>query len=251
MGFWSPLNGAKSLSLAELASDRVRRPGAEDHARAERLPCCERGQGGGAAKRGATAALRGRTPCRRNRACAGRNPAGPRQSYFLLTGLLLRVLLGTGAGVWAVFAGWRELMINRSQFLAGMIDRSADRGGYVDGMLIGLDALPDEKSASLRQRALPLEASAENALDGAWHKWSSSWGERRLLTGHTGGVTAVAFSPNGARVLTGSFDMTARLWPMFSSAQALVEEVKASAPRCLTPTQREAHNLGTPPPRWC
>ena len=161
------------------------------------------------------------------------------------------MLLGTGAGVWAVFAGWRELMINRSQFLAGMIDRSADRGGYVDGMLIGLDALPDEKSASLRQRALPLETSAENALDGAWHKWSSSWGERRLLTGHTGGVTAVAFSPNGARVLTGSFDMTAPLWPMFSSAQALVEEVKASAPRCLTPTQREAHNLGTPPPRWC
>ncbi len=93
-----------------------------------------------------------------------------------------------------------------------MIDQNADRGKYVDGMLIGLDALPDETSAGLRQRALPLEASAQNALDGAWRKWSSRWGERKLLTGHADGVTAVAFSPDGARLLTGCYDHTARLW---------------------------------------
>jgi hypothetical protein len=109
-----------------------------------------------------------------------------RRSFVLLTGLLLLVLLGTGAGLWAVFAGWRELMVNRAQFLGGKIDDSVAQGGYVDGMLIGLDALPDEASAGLRQRALPLEASAQNAVERAWRKWSWHWGERSLLAGHTG-----------------------------------------------------------------
>jgi WD40 repeat protein len=135
-----------------------------------------------------------------------------RRSFLLLTGLALLVVLGTGGGLWAVFAGWRELMMYRALFLTGMIDESAGRGEYVDAMLIGLDALPDEKSASLRQRALPLEASAENALDGAWRKWPSRWGERKLLAGHTDSITAVAFSPDGALVQTGSWDKTARLW---------------------------------------
>ena len=67
-------------------------------------------------------------------------------------------------------------MINRAQFLAGVIDQNVAQGGYVDGMLLGLDALPDDTSASLRQRALPLEASAENALDGVWRKWSTQPG---------------------------------------------------------------------------
>jgi WD40 repeat protein len=32
------------------------------------------------------------------------------------------------------------------------------------------------------------------------------------LAGHTNWVTAVAYSPDGTRVLTGSQDKTARLW---------------------------------------
>src|SRR5262249_43098039 len=61
-----------------------------------------------------------------------------------------------------------------------------------------------------RQRVLRPEMSAVNALDGAWRSWSSGWGERTVLAG--GSVSAAAFSPDGARVLTGSRDGTARLW---------------------------------------
>ena len=38
---------------------------------------------------------------------------------------------------------------------------------------------------------------------------------------------------------------------MFKSTQDLINTVRISVPRCLTPTQREAFHLGTPPPRWC
>jgi hypothetical protein len=43
----------------------------------------------------------------------------------------------------------------------------------------------------------------------------------------------------------------ARLWPVFKSAWALTDKVRTTVPRCLTPMEREAFHLGTPPPRWC
>ena len=129
-----------------------------------------------------------------------------------LAGVTLAVIVGTGLGLWAVFEGWRGVMLNRSQFLAGLTDQQAGRGDYVTAMLIGVEALPDAASDSIRQRMMKVEMSAVNALDGAWRGWSSEWRERTVLGGHTASVSAVAFSPDGSRVLTGSADNTARLW---------------------------------------
>jgi TIR domain len=80
-----------------------------------------------------------------------------RRSFVLLTGLLVLVVLGTGTGLLLVFKGWQTQMIDRSQFIAGMTDQEADGGSNVNGMLIGLEALPDETSASLRAHLMPLE----------------------------------------------------------------------------------------------
>jgi TIR domain/WD domain, G-beta repeat len=135
-----------------------------------------------------------------------------RRMFAVLTGFLALVVLGTGAGLWAVFTSWQAQMADRSQFVAQVVDQKVADSSYVDGMLIGLDALPDEKSSSFRARMMPLEESALHALDGAWRKWSSNWGERQNFAGHAGAITAVAFSPDGKRVLTGSSDKTARLW---------------------------------------
>jgi hypothetical protein len=82
--------------------------------------------------------------------------------------------------------------------------------------------------------------------------WDAATGEAvATLKGHTAPVWDVAFSPDGKRVLTGSADNTARLWDLFQTAQELVQKVKATMPRCLTPAQREGFYLGTAIPRWC
>jgi hypothetical protein len=89
-------------------------------------------------------------------------------------------------------------------------------------------------------------------LDNTARLWDMATGKASAtLVGHTDAVFAVAFSPYGTRVLTGSGDHTARLWPVFKSTQAFIDTVRTSVPRCLTPMQREAFHLGTPPPRWC
>src|SRR5208337_1572294 len=64
-------------------------------------------------------------------------------------------------------------------------------------------------------------------------------------------VTAIAFSPDGKRALTGSDDGTVRLWRVFSSAQPEIAEVKPSVPRCLTPNERKRSHLHSAAPRWC
>jgi eukaryotic-like serine/threonine-protein kinase len=41
------------------------------------------------------------------------------------------------------------------------------------------------------------------------------------LKGHTGGVRSASFSPDGSRVMTGSFDQTAKVWDAKSGAEVL------------------------------
>ena len=42
--------------------------------------------------------------------------------------------------------------------------------------------------------------------------WDAETGKQIRAFGNSGGIRSVAFSPDGARVLTGSHDKTARLW---------------------------------------
>ena len=53
---------------------------------------------------------------------------------------------------------------------------------------------------------------ASGSDDDDVHVWDIEWGTYDLLTGHTGDITAIAFSPNGGIIASGSADGTVRIW---------------------------------------
>jgi hypothetical protein len=58
-------------------------------------------------------------------------------------------------------------------------------------------------------------------------------------------------TPDGTRIVTGSSDTTARIWDLFPSGQALIDDAKNAVPRCLTSAERKRYYLPPEPPRWC
>jgi len=64
-------------------------------------------------------------------------------------------------------------------------------------------------------------------------------------------VWSAAFSADGHRVVTASADHLARIWQVSARGQELVDQVKSSLLRCLTPAQRESFYLLPEPPSWC
>jgi hypothetical protein len=118
-----------------------------------------------------------------------------RRWFAILVGLALVVAVGTGAGLWSVFNGWRDLMTTRSQFLAGIVDQQTDNGDHVGAILVGLDALPDKASEGIRRRVLKPEMSAVNALDG-----HGATGRRVGVSGRSFGDTQVLSRPSHSRL---------------------------------------------------
>ncbi|MFP4435686.1 MAG: WD40 repeat domain-containing protein [Chloroflexaceae bacterium] len=68
---------------------------------------------------------------------------------------------------------------------------------------------------------------------------------RRRFTGHTDWVRSAAYSPDGARIVSASWDGTVRVWP--GNFAGLLELAKRRVTRELTPQER-AQYLGEPLP---
>jgi WD40 repeat protein len=64
-----------------------------------------------------------------------------------------------------------------------------------------------------------LVATSGDDSDPTVRIWDATDGSPvRVLTGHSGGIHALAFAPDGNRLLSGSYDKTAKLWDLHSGA---------------------------------
>jgi Tol biopolymer transport system component len=108
-------------------------------------------------------------------------PSGTRRGA-LIAGVGAGILAAGGAGAW-----W----VSRS------------------GLLARRDAALDEtQSAASEAPSTPLPPAPPQCISGS----PTENCVERIFAGHTGIVAAAALSPDGTRVLTGSWDRTARLW---------------------------------------
>ena len=87
-----------------------------------------------------------------------------------------------------------------SLFMAHQARTGRNAGAAV---LLALEALPDDAAGIDR----PYVPEAELQLDGALRDL-----RERLVLGHAGPVSSAAFSPDGKRIVTASWDKTARIW---------------------------------------
>ena len=113
-----------------------------------------------------------------------------------------------------------KALLSQSKFLTEMAEQQTKGSKPVTGMLLALEAIPDASNASQTQRDRPYWPPTEVALHRALHAIR----ERPELLSHEGSVSSVAVSPDGAFIVTGSWDSTARIWDAKSGIERAVLE---------------------------
>jgi len=101
-------------------------------------------------------------------------------------------------------ASLARAQIAQSHFLASLSQQATDAGNGTDAILLGLEALPKNMAKPDRPYVVEAEAALLRAVQENWIE--------RDLQGHTGLVSSAAFSPDGTRIVTASWDNTARVW---------------------------------------
>lgn len=72
-----------------------------------------------------------------------------------------------------------------------------------------------------------------------------------VYRGHREEVWRVRFRRDGRKLVTASWDGTARIWPVWLDPAELIAHAKQVVPRCLTPLERERLHLRPGVPAWC
>ena len=148
-----------------------------------------------------------------------RQRAAHRQGIFQAGGVATVLLL---------LVGWMALFADTQWRIASRARVQTDQILYDADMSLLQNVWEKNPPDSERTRELLKEtASLTDSLGGAlpgfeWGYWNrqnhSFFG---TLRGHTGSVSSVAISPDGERIVTGSFDNTARVWDAITGGQTL------------------------------
>ena len=94
-----------------------------------------------------------------------------------------------------------QAQLTQSKFLRDETKRKIEEGDATTAILLGLTALPDKNSALKTQQTRPFYAPAHVSLDTAFRNNL----EKAILKGHTDRVYSVAFSPDGTKLVSGSW----------------------------------------------
>jgi len=97
---------------------------------------------------------------------------------------------------------------------------TAQRHLYVANMNLAQQAWEQNNIVRLRQLLEETQASPNRGFE--WYYWQRQTHlALKTLRGHLAPVTSVAFSPDGQRIVTGSFDQTAKIWDVASGRDLL------------------------------
>ena len=166
-----------------------------------------------------------------------------RRNKLVLTAaavVVAALVVGIGLSGWQAIVASRARNAERRQKLAAQTERDkaqtaqkaaegaqqaenqarlrADHLLYVANMNLARQAWEENNVGRVRQL---LDLTATNSERGfEWYYWQRQTHlEIKTLRGHTALITSVAFSPDGKRILTGSWDRTAKVWDATSGKE--------------------------------
>ncbi|MGH6899015.1 MAG: WD40 repeat domain-containing protein, partial [Geminicoccaceae bacterium] len=99
----------------------------------------------------------------------------------------------------------------QSRFLAGLSEQQTERGNATNGILLALEALPENMAEPDRPYAVEAEA--------ALYQGVLEQRELAVLGDHGDAMVSAALSPDGARLVTTSGSHAARLWDVTSGKE--------------------------------